>query len=186
VDGEKYENVLGDYEGRIADVLLDSLFRGISEAMTNCHHHAYIDVREDGLDRQPQTKDWWMFSQEKGGVLSVAFCDLGVGIPNTLPRRQPTLWERIKTGGHAASDGKIIGAAIEDSVSRTGQHNRGKGLKQLLEAAQIDGRDGRLRIYSNRGRYTYEDQKARTREYATSILGTIILWSIPIAAMERS
>lgn len=183
VDGQKYENILGSYEGRVAETLLGSLFRGITEAMTNCHHHAYIDVRPDGLDYQDVQKNWWMFSQEKDGFLTVVFCDLGIGIPATLPTKKPTIWQRITSAGMAGSDSRIIEKAVEDSVSRTGKHYRGKGLKQLLEAAQ-EANGGALRIFSNRGCYNFNRGKVTLKDYSGSIMGTLIQWKVPITQQE--
>ena len=183
VEGQKYENILGSYEGRVAETLLGSLFRGITEAMTNCHHHAYIGVRPDGLDYQDIQKNWWMFSQEKDGFLTVVFCDLGIGIPNTLPTKKPNIWKRIKSAGKAGSDSSIIERAVEDSVSRTGKRYRGKGLKQLLEAVQeTDG--GALRIFSNRGCYTFHKGKVVLKDFTGSIMGTLIQWKVPIIQQE--
>lgn len=179
VDGTKYENILGAYDGKVADALLDSLFRGISEAMTNCHHHAYLMPRKDGLGVVNVSKTWWMFSQEKDGFLSVVFCDLGVGIPETLPIQKPGIWQQVLTLGKAGSDSETIKYAIEDAVTRTGKNYRGKGLKQLLDAVE-EHKSGALRIFSNFGCYTYHDEKVRLRDYADSIMGTLISWRIPI------
>lgn len=185
VEGEKYETILGSYDGRVAEPLLDSLYRGLSEAMTNCHHHAYINVREDGLNSKPTERTWWMFSQEKDGVLSVAFCDLGVGIPATLPQKQPSIWRTIVSLGQAGSDSEIIAKAVESSLSRTGKAYRGKGLRQLLEAVQAArSPDAMMMIFSNRGRYLYQNGATDLRDYADSILGTLILWRLPV--VQRS
>lgn len=183
VEGQKYENILGSYEGRVAETLLGSLFRGITEAMTNCHHHAYIGVRPDGLDYQDIQKNWWMFSQEKDGFLTVVFCDLGIGIPNTLPTKKPGIWQRIKSAGKAGSDSSIIEKAVEDSVSRTGKRYRGKGLKQLLEAVQ-ETDSGALRIFSNRGCYTFNKGRVTLKDFTGSIMGTLIQWKVPIIQQE--
>lgn len=178
VEGEKYENILGSYDGKVAESLLGSLFRGITEAMTNCHHHAYIKPRPDGLEDQPDLKRWWMFSQEQGGMLTVVFCDLGVGIPETLPIRKPAAWKKLISLGTAGSDASVIKQAIDDSITRTRKHYRGKGLKQLLEAAREN--DGLLRIFSNRGCYTFRGVKESTRDFSESIMGTLILWKVRI------
>lgn len=183
VEGEKYENILGSYEGRVADSLLGSLFRGITEAMTNCHHHAYIDVRPDGLGYEDKKRNWWMFSQERNGYLSVVFCDLGIGIPVTLPTKKPNLWQKVVSLGSAGSDSSIIEQAVADSVSRTGKKYRGKGLKQLLEAVQ-ESNDGALRIYSNRGCYTFSNGKVSLSDSVGSIMGTLIQWKVPIIQGE--
>lgn len=183
VDGQKYENILGSYEGRVAQSLLGSLFRGITEAMTNCHHHAYIDIRPDGLEHQDVRRNWWMFSQEKDGYLTVVFCDLGVGIPATLPTKKPNLWQKVLSGGKAGSDSGIIEQAVVDSVSRTGKRYRGKGLKQLLEAVQ-ETDSGALRIFSNRGCYTFHKGRVKLTDYPGSIMGTLIQWKVPIIQQE--
>lgn len=178
VEGEKYENILGDYDGKVAESLLGSLFRGITEAMTNCHHHAYIKPRPDGIEDEPSMKRWWMFSQEQAGYLTVAFCDLGVGIPETLPVTRPGVWKKLLSLGKAGSDSWAIKQAIDDSITRTKKHYRGKGLRQLLEAAKEN--EGLLRIFSNRGCYTFQEVKESTRDYSESIMGTLILWKVRI------
>lgn len=182
VDGSKYDDILGAYEGRVADPLLSSLFRGITEAMTNCHHHAYIATRPDGLGIEAEPRNWWMFSQERGGALTVVFCDLGVGIPVSLPKKKRGLWETIVSLGKAGSDSSVIDHAVTHSRTRTGKHYRGKGLKQLLEAARES--KGTLRIFSNRGCYTYHDGKTHLRDFSESIMGTLIQWKVPIVQQE--
>lgn len=179
VEGSKYENIMGTYDGVMADTLMSKLFTGITEAMTNCHHHAYIAIRNDGLGVMNEERMWWMFSQENNGSISVAFCDLGVGIPTTVPIKKPRLWDLIFSLGKSTSDAAIIEQSIEDSISRTKKKYRGKGLKQLLSAIQ-DSPSGQIKIFSNRGCYTYANGKATIRDYPDSIMGTLIQWKLPI------
>lgn len=179
VEGEKYEDILGTYDGRVAEPLLDSLFRGLSEAMTNCHHHAYILPRNDESEEPDANKNWWMFSQERDGFLSVVFCDLGAGIPRTLPLKKPALWQRLLLRGPEVSDSDAIDLAIESSISRTGKRYRGKGLKQLLEAVQVSPENS-LYVFSNYGCYTFADGKKELRRFSTSIQGTLVQWRIKI------
>lgn len=182
VNGEKYESVLSNYEGRIADVLGQKFFRGLTEAMTNCHHHAYIDVRPDGLNAKNEPREWWMFSQEKDGCLTVVFCDLGIGIPGSLPIKKPTLWQRILTFG-SNLDAHAIQEAIADSRTRTGKHHRGKGLKQLIDVvSSVSG--GRVNIFSNRGCFTLKSANENIYQFKDSILGTLIHWSVPIEGLS--
>lgn len=115
VIGERYDDILGNYDGTLTPCIQAGFYHGLTEAMTNCRHHAYIMKREDGLEKANEESEWWMFSQEKDGELCVVFCDLGVGIPNTLPVKRPTLWGKIMESIGHKSDGKIIRAAIEDS-----------------------------------------------------------------------
>lgn len=178
VVGERYDDILGHYDGMLTPCIQTGFYHGLTEAMTNCCHHAYIMKREDGLGINNEESEWWMFSQEKDGELSVVFCDLGVGIPNTLPIKRPSLWEKIKAFG-GKSDSRIIHAAIEDSKTRTGLRHRGKGMKQLLEVVQ-KSRKGHLVVYSNRGCYAVHDENERIFDYTDSVLGTLISWKVPI------
>ena len=42
--GEKFDDVLGHYDGHITEALSQKLYLGFTEAMTNCHHHAYLSL----------------------------------------------------------------------------------------------------------------------------------------------
>jgi hypothetical protein len=179
-DGEKYDEILGRYDGTISPTLAEGLYLGLTEAMTNCHHHAYLSARNDGLGILDSDKDWWMFSQERDGWLSVVFCDLGIGIPGSLPMTRPSIWSLITKLGNA-NDGVVIEEAIKASRSRTGKSYRGKGLKQLVDT--IDRFPaGQISIHSNRGWYTYDKSKksTQTKAFSRSILGTLIAWRVPL------
>ncbi len=183
VVGEKYDEILGHYDGVIHETLASGLYLGITEAMTNCHHHAYIEKRGDGLNigEDEVKKNWWMFSQEKDGVLHVVFGDLGIGIPKSLPIKQPGLWGNIKKKlGLSPRDADVINEAILESKSRTGKSYRGKGLKQLVEAIETTD-DAELLLYSNRGLYTHVDGESKIYNFRNSIYGTLVYWSVPVA-----
>lgn len=183
VKGEKYDSVLGHYDGLIADALSQKLYLGLTEAMTNCHHHAYIDMRPDGLSIAHEPKEWWMFSQEKDGWLTVVFCDLGIGIPGTLPIKKPTLWQSIQTKFGSQLDSHAIQEAIDESRTRTGKHHRGKGLKQLVDVvSKVDG--GQVNIFSNRGRFTLKSGTESICQFKDSIFGTLIHWTVPIEGLS--
>lgn len=181
VEGEKYENILGRFDGRVTEALLGRLYVGLSEAMTNCHHHAYIIEREDGLAERDTRNNWWMFSQERDGFLTVVFCDLGAGIPRTLPITRPSLFRQIIGMGSVLKDCDAIDKAIESSISRTGKRHRGKGLKQILAAVQVNPENS-VRVMSNSGCYTFQKGKKELQEFGTSIQGTLIAWHIQIEA----
>lgn len=181
VDGTKYENVLGAYDGQIAEALTAELYKGITEAMTNVVNHAYILPRLDGLPPQT-TSEWWMFSRELDGHLSIAFCDLGAGIPGTLSTKKPTLWQSIQNIGRTA-DTDVIAYAIQDSISRTGAAHRGKGLGQIVRS--VDSiRGSMVSVLSNKGGYERRNGKTKLFSYRDSILGTLIFWKIPLHSEE--
>jgi hypothetical protein len=180
-DASQYAGAIEVHEGRLAEPLVKGIYRGLAEAMTNVCHHAYIDRRHDGLDHDGP-RDWWVFSQAKDGHLFVALCDLGVGIPVTLPKTNPSLFSRLKAiTGFEPLDGECVTAAIEDSRSRTGKPERGKGLGDIIRAVS-GAPGGRAVVFSNRGCYTLKDGKESTGNYRDSILGTLISWSVPIQA----
>jgi hypothetical protein len=182
VEGEKYEDVLAEYDGEIAPQLRESLFAGITEAMTNVVNHAYDIPREDGC-QEVKSREWWMFSQAKDGALTVVICDLGAGIPRTLPLKRPTLWNKLIRFGRS-SDSQAIDYAVQDSISRTKLDYRGKGLGQIVRAVAADP-EGIMAIHSNRGAVVHRHGRAPHREeYAQSILGTLIYWKLPLRPQE--
>ncbi|TAN46789.1 MAG: ATP-binding protein [Methylococcaceae bacterium] len=186
-EGEKFDDILGNYDGRIATALSRKLYQGITEAMTNAHHHAYISPRQDGLLVDRQVRDWWMFSQEKDDYLHVVFCDLGVGIPETLPRKHPSIWQKLLETLVASNvdDARVIQEATKLEKSRTEQHHRGRGLGQMVKAV-TENFHGSIDIYSNQGRYTVSaGRQDKLRNYESSILGTLISWTIPISKREH-
>lgn len=168
------------------------LYRGVSEAMTNVSQHAYLRIENNGLEIT-ENKGWWMFCREEDDRISVAICDLGVGIPVTLPKtiekdQEESILQRIlqKLFGSKGkySDGELIQAAIEVKRSRTKKRHRGKGLLDMIKA--IETTNGRLAILSNKGGYLYNvsgnTPSEDVKNYKDSIKGTLILWSLPLNA----
>lgn len=173
--GEKYDEIMGYYDGRITESLQSELYTGITEAMTNAHQHAYIDQRGDGITTSPGYRPWWMFSQEKDGKLSVVFCDLGVGIPSSLPRTRPRLWHLMRN----MSQGRQIEGAVRNSQTRTKKQHRGKGLRQIIQTIS-SCKGGKAIILSNKGWYSMKAGKKDSGDFADSIMGTVIYWQMPL------
>jgi hypothetical protein len=167
------------YEGRLAEPLIDGIFRGLGEAMTNAKHHAYTGLRQDQLNFTQPEDDWWMFSQARDGMLTVAFCDLGVGIPVTLPRKKPGLFARLVALGSANSDAACIKEAIDDSMTSTNLPGRGHGLGNIINVVSKSPR-GVVMVMSNRGCYIINKGKKTALDFRESILGTLIFWRIPL------
>lgn len=182
-DGESYDTILGEYEGKITGALQDKLYNGITEAMTNSTQHAYILSREDQIKTPNSYRPWWMFSQEKDGNLMVVFCDLGVGIPKTLPTTTPALWKRLLENMTSSKgkpkDSKVVREAVEYGRSRMEQPNRGKGLHQMVDLVR-EYPGATCIINSNRGCYSYRDGKESFFDYHDSIMGTLIYWQVPV------
>jgi hypothetical protein len=187
-DGEKANGLIEELRDRLPPSLSSPMYAGLVEAMTNCRQHAYLRNRRDGLGIVGNG-EWWLFAKEEENELSVVICDLGIGIPNSLPLTQESdlIREAVarlgRTLGLAFTDSDLVQAAIELGRSRTRDRHRGKGLRDVLDVITKAG-VGHLRIYSNRGCYTYRvrDNVAENhhRNYRHSILGTVIQWAVPI------
>jgi hypothetical protein len=177
VDANQYAGAIEAHEGRLAEPLVNGIFRGLAEAMANACEHAYTEQRLDSLEYDSPC-DWWVFSQEKDGHLYVALCDLGVGIPSTLPRTNQGLFDKLRQALGNPNDGACLSAAIDDSRSRTGRPERGKGLGNIIQAVS-DAPDGLAMVFSNRGWYKLRSGAEASGNYPDSILGTLIYWEVP-------
>ncbi|AMW83932.1 hypothetical protein AK972_3132 [Pseudomonas yamanorum] len=190
VSGANYDVILGKYDGVITPALQEDLYAGLTEAMTNAHHHAYIARRSDGIASAKSYKPWWMFSQEKDGMLSVVFCDLGVGIPGSLPYSDDDGWRKwylvlSRFGLQNLGDARLIRGAIRHSKTRTRKHNRGKGLTQIVETV-LASKDSVAIVQSNRGWYQIKKGKETYGDFTMSTNGTIIYWQMPLTARPGS
>lgn len=179
VDNSICAHAIEAYEGQLADPLLHGIFRGLGEAMTNAKHHAYTGLRDDQLEFAQPQDDWWMFSQARNGVLSVVFCDLGVGIPVTLPVKKPNIFARLLALGRASSDAACIEEAIDDSMTSTNLPGRGHGLGNIINVV-AKSPSGVVMVMSNRGCYIINNGKKMAFDFRESILGTLIFWRIPL------
>lgn len=193
------DSMLDDFEQILSEKTSKDVFTSLTEALTNCHHHAYEEKRYP-IDIK-NIKKWWLFSQEKDGVLTVCVCDLGIGIPRSLTRNAPTVkddWfsnlkEFIKLHKEKYNnDCAAIKAAIEIGNTRTNLPNRGKGLNQIINKINtMTGHKVSIAILSNYGSYiinrgfvtdlpTTDIMDAIAVPYTESIDGTVIVWQIPL------
>lgn len=65
-------------------------WRGLSEAVANSVDHAYKRPRVDGFAGLESTR-WWMLTQLRGGIFTMAVCDLGCGYRATINQTIPAL-----------------------------------------------------------------------------------------------
>ena len=121
-------------------------------------------------------------------VLHLAVCDLGQGIPVSLPK---TIYEKLQIPVKSflrnikrKSDNKdctMIAAALEYGRSRKNQGHRGKGLTQMLDVAnEVD--NASFLVYSNKGFYSYQNtnHQVSQNDFDDSIHGTVVLWQVPL------
>lgn len=168
---------------KMGEIAKKRLYRAITEAMINVVQHAYP---KNQRSRYKLRNSWWMSGHvnQRTGKLVILFCDLGVGIPTTLPKVHG--WEKIRAAlsilpGIKPNDAQMIMAGMEIGRTSTGLEGRGKGLNDLKRFVDDTG-GGELCIFSRKGHYKYEPGKVPgLRNYNVSICGTLIKWSVPIA-----
>lgn len=169
--------------------MIDSgIFRGISEAITNAHQHAYLPEFNQRF-KIGKTR-WWLFGEVKDDVLALVVCDLGLGIPFTLPNKHKNFFTNFLAGLGITKfgDATCIKAAMEFKASRTNSTHRGKGLHDLQWTVK-DAGVGCLRILSRKGEYQFNSPKPGmefetvSRDRVKSVGGTIIEWNLPISAL---
>lgn len=193
------DSMLDDFDEILSEDTSKNIFTSLTEALTNCHHHAYEERRIPTETKS--IKKWWLFSHERDGVLTVCVCDLGIGIPRSLTRNTSNVKEdwftRLKgfikeNKGKYDKDSAAIKAAIEIGNTRTNLPNRGKGLNQIINKinTMCDHRAS-IAIYSNKGSYiinrgfvtdlpTTDIINGIAIPYTESIEGTVIVWQIPL------
>lgn len=178
---EDTSDAFGEIEGLISTNLRKGMWRGVSEAVINSVQHAYLSPRGVPGPRLKHNR-WWMFSQEKDGELTVVVCDLGIGIPRSLPLNwgQSILSQLMSPFTDGGPDVAALRASLELGKTSTGKKHRGKGLPQIWNAVQGESRAGIL-IHSNRGRLAWSGQTGSesSTEYDDSIFGTVIMWTLP-------
>lgn len=187
IDGSLVGSTLAAYES-LEGEKSKLLYRGATEAMNNVVDHAYIEPRKDGLPT-PSKKSWWLFCREDEMNAVVAVCDLGIGIPKSLPLVYPeeivrALLARISSGAIPA-DSAMIEAAMQLSRTRTDVQGRGKGLpdaRAIVDA--VPG--GRLYIFSNKGMLLYSNGSNFRKDFGRSIKGTVVVWVVPIKGSESN
>lgn len=179
-EGQEAGSMLDNCDGELAPALRSSLYRGITEAMTNAVQHAYIAGRRDGLNRLGERR-WWLFSQQREGFLYIVFCDLGIGIPASLPILHKGARKFLASFRRDRADLEAIRLAAELGRTSTSEPNRGKGLPEILDAAR-KSEHGSCVIYSNRGQFGFASGgRAVENQFSSSILGTLIEWRVPIS-----
>jgi len=181
VRGDHAREVQDEIEAVVGPFLKRKILaRGLAEAMTNVHQHAYPDDYDYG---HPIAKHWWIGGSVDPSErrLTVIVFDQGVGIPYTLPQKGRDGWLKGILGalGLKDSDGSRIRAAMELGRSSTNEPNRGKGLSDIKRFALLHDR-AELRILSGCGEYLYSSDREESRNHAIPLKGTMIYWSATI------
>lgn len=159
-----------------------SLFRAVSEAMTNSLQHAYPPFMKNNA--RIEYRRWWMSGsyERSRKILRVLFFDQGVGIPATLPRnhKREHIHQILDRLGLARGDAAMIQTAIEIGRSATQKPHRGKGLGEIQKLVDQFA-EGRLRILSGRGEYIYVSHTGVTLvKHHAPLGGTLIQWEVAL------
>lgn len=169
--------LLQHQEAMGGEVTRSELYDCMSEAVTNTRKHAY----PQSVNHLPR---WWMFSQAQEDVLTVAICDLGIGIPSSLLNK-PELRDYIRklqfTFTPREQHTQLLEVAVSSNRTSTGLPYRGKGLPQMLDFIK-GGQTGGFRIQSSYGLYSYSASEAKSASETKKqpIRGTMIQWTLSL------
>jgi hypothetical protein len=203
-DGSLASSLLQTLSKEVPPNILKRLYRGAIEAIANCVEHAYPSPRMDGLGISDPR--WWMLVGIDEENLTIIVCDLGVGIPNTLPaKHSDSFLSQLKTklGITGSSDSEMIRASTHIKETRTKLTHRGKGGKDFRSMPE-NFTSSFLAIRSNKGsffitgkdhppfkpvssrKYVPGTNSAESMiEHGESICGTLIEWAIQIKDLQK-
>ena len=178
VEGSKFDDIIGD-DNRLRE-LVDriNIYGGFIEATQNAYMHAYIGQRNLSYVVHQKTS-WWAFSQVTEDFVYITICDLGIGIPATVPNRLPGFIEALTKKIGMTTHADIIKAAIERPRSRTKEKHRGNGLKTIAEIAKQDNRAS-FSIASSKGYVYSRNNQLKRANFKSSLPGTIVTWKLPL------
>lgn len=188
--GDKYGSLVEAIAERanrdhVKQLEVGGLWRSVNEAIANSIDHAYKKPRVDGFSGLDGTK-WWMFSQIKDGIFTLAVCDLGCGYRATIEETIPEIFIAnlaAQLQGHNR-DALAIATAMEYGRSGTHLNHRGKGSRDVLSLLQKHG-DGVLVVLSKTGwmKYEYAQNELTSQQsggIGIDIGGTILWWKLPL------
>ncbi|WP_305838976.1 hypothetical protein [Photobacterium leiognathi] len=143
--------------------------KGVSEAMLNVINHAYDNEAEplSGIGRR-----WWQAcyvkstSENRKKKWSLSFMIWGREFLSSLPNK-----------GNESPEEHIC-RAMSYGVTRTGDPKRGKGSKDIEDAAQIREESVLLVGTNNVSYINWKDGKVYARQGILPFCGTIVEWQI--------
>ncbi|WP_426180414.1 hypothetical protein [Pseudomonas sp. TWRC1-2] len=203
-DGSLASSLLQTLSKEVHPQILKQLYRGAIEAIANCVEHAYPSPRQDGLGI-PDPR-WWMLVGIDDENLTIIVCDLGVGIPSTLPaKHSDSFLSNLKSrlGITGSSDSEMIRASTHIKETRTKLKYRGKGGKDFRSMPEtftssflairsnkgsffITGRDHQpFKAVSSRKYIPGTNNSESTIEHDESICGTLVEWAIQVKDLQK-
>lgn len=147
-------------------LLKNSLYTMIHELMENTVSHAYLDKQKF------VHKDWLLFAEKRGNIISFIFLDTGLGIPKTVV--QKNLDKLLKTFGSITNESDILLSTLKgEERTRTKEVNRGKGLPYVYNLF-IKKYIENLRIISNKACFNLNNNI----DVEKHLQGTFFYWEI--------
>lgn len=191
VEGQKIQPFVDATNETLTDgVSRNPLAVALSEAMTNCVHHAYPDSDRTKPVKANQEPRWWMFLEDKEDSISVAFLDLGIGIPSSMRNKHQdavaALINSVRFPG--IKDADLIRTSFHVGKTRTRKGHRGKGMRQLKKVLDRQP-EGKLYVYSGYGCYGYVSQNedaSLMKTFSDSFKGTLYTWHMPLKNNENN
>lgn len=174
MDASIYKSLVISIRDRIDHPERDLFADCLNEAVYNTVNHAY--AFETAQLPAKDLRKWWMFSQVKDGLLSVAIYDLGVSIPASLLQRPEWRdYARLRQ-----RDGQLVEAAVNSPRTSTRLPHRGKGLPEMLEFSRSLSSGG-FTIASREGEFTYNASYRRhsRKKLVPPLPGTLVIWELP-------
>jgi hypothetical protein len=171
-----FDAVGGDDTARV------NLLGAVVDAIENVRGHAYSG--RGALQTRLIPPFWWLSgaADQASKKLTLAIYDQGVTIPVTLPNKwagSAILKTFVTLFGHSFDperpdyDGEALKAAMQLSSTATGLAQRGKGLSKIRDVVS-KCKDGRLKVISRRGIYTFENGTETFHTGSIPLLGTYV------------
>lgn len=158
------------------------IYAPLIESMKNAIDHAYEDTQDSDSSYPFYGKRWWMTASydEDKKKIEVAFLDLGITIPRTLPKSW--LWSKIHLkkddSNQKFKDSSIIASAMSYRISRTEQYQRGKGFENIAKPVSLNTKNT-VKVISRKGHcIMVSSGRIYAAEVNPEFEGTLIHWTI--------
>lgn len=202
-DGSLAASLLNCLPLTIGKKAKSQLYKGAIEAMANSVDHAYPDATNGNSDKENR---WWMLVGTREDSMTLIICDLGVGIPQTLPLKHDlslltSITRALNILGN--SDAELIRTSTFIKRTRTHLTYRGKGGADIRSITEnfpsallsirsnrgcyvVAGRDFQGKIQGKNRNYVPDtDQHEWTSNHQGSICGTLVEWTVSLKALAK-
>lgn len=178
-DTSGFRDLMQTYQHTLDTPIRMGLYDSMTEAVTNCIHHAYDD--ENHLLNAQSEKKWWMFAEHRNDKLTVVICDLGIGIAGSLKQKPEFSDIMRKWISYRRVDKRLLGSAVGSSRTRTRLPHRGKGLPEMLEFVR-GSTNGGLLIHCNHAGFGFDaaNHIEALTFFPQPLYGTLVQWGLPL------